>query len=52
MELVVVGFILEVVDGLLPIGRQNVAIISIESLTDLDLVSLCLWESQFGDYIH
>ena len=40
MELVVVGFIFEVVNGLLPICRQNVAIVAIESLTDLERVSL------------
>ena len=52
MELVVVGFILEVVDGLLPIGRQNVAIVAIESLTDLKHVSLCLCRSQVEGYPH
>ena len=52
MELVIVGFILEVVDGLLPIGRQNVAIVAIESLTDLKHVSLCLCRSQIEGYPH
>lgn len=52
MELVVVGFILEVIDGLLPISRQNVAIAAIESLTDLKHVSLCLCRSQVGGYPH
>ncbi len=35
MNLVVVGFILEIADGLLPICRQDVAVIAIETLTDL-----------------
>ncbi len=35
MELVVVGLIFEVVDGLLPICRQNIAIVAIKTLTDL-----------------
>lgn len=35
MEFVIVGLIFEVVDGLLPICRQDVAVVAIKTLTDL-----------------
>lgn len=35
MELVVVGLIFEAVDGLLPIGCQNIAVVAIEALANL-----------------
>ncbi len=40
MELVVVGFILKVIDSLLPIGRQNITIVAIKPLTNLELMSV------------
>lgn len=36
MELVVVCLIFEAVDGLLPISRQNIAIVATEALADLE----------------
>lgn len=35
MEFVVVRVIFEGIDGLLPVGRQDIAIVAIEPLTDL-----------------
>ena len=35
MDFVIVGFILQATDGLLPIGGQDVTIIAIQALTDL-----------------
>ena len=35
MDLVIVCLVFKVVNGLLPICRQNVLVIAIESLTDL-----------------
>ena len=35
MDFIVMGVVFEVIDGLLPICRQNVPVIAIESLTDL-----------------
>ena len=40
MELVVVGFILKMIDSLLPIGRQNITIAAIKPLTNLELMSV------------
>ena len=40
MELVVVGFGLEVVDCLLPVGSENVAVIDMQALVDLFIISL------------
>lgn len=39
MELVVVGFILEMIDSLLPIRRQNITIAAIKPLTNLEIMS-------------
>lgn len=36
MELVIVRLILQIVDGLLPICCQDVAVVAIETLTDLE----------------
>ena len=40
MELVVVGFILKMIDSLLPIGRQNITIGAIKPLTNLEMMSV------------
>ena len=37
MELVVVGFIFEAVDGLLPVSCQNIAVVATEALADLEV---------------
>ena len=37
MELVVVSFVFEAVDGLLPISCQNIAVVATESLADLEI---------------
>ena len=34
------GFILEVVDSLLPIRRQNITIVAIKPLTNLEIMSV------------
>lgn len=40
MDLIVVGFGLEVVDRLLPVGSENVAVIAMQALIDLFHISL------------
>lgn len=40
MDLVVVGFGLEVVDRLLPVGSKNVAVIAMQALINLCHISL------------
>ena len=35
------GLILQMIDSLLPIRRQNITIVAIKPLTDLDHVSSC-----------
>ena len=40
MDLVVVGFGLEVVDCLLPVGSENIAVITMQALIDLFHISL------------
>ena len=42
MELVVVGFILEMIDSLLPIRRQNITIVAIKPLTNLETMSVII----------
>lgn len=37
MELIVVGFIFETVDGLLPISCQNIAVVATKALADLEI---------------
>ena len=40
MNFVVVGFGFQVVDRLLPVGRENIAIIAMQALIDLFHISL------------
>ena len=42
VQLVIVGFVLELVDGVLPIGGQDVAIAAHEALVDLQN-TICQW---------
>ena len=40
MELVVMGVVLKVVDRVLPVGSQDVAVIAMQALTDLFIISI------------
>lgn len=40
MKLVVMALILEAVDGLLPVGCQNIAVVATEALADLEACQL------------
>lgn len=41
MKLVVVRVVFKVVDCVLPVGRQDVAVVAMQALTDLFIVSVC-----------